>query len=106
MSGNSRAPPVRGLDGSRKLVGCDEVVSFEIVHAFIEPVIHGAYSVIRTVQLIQLERVRALALKVRAGDVHLGTRHFARVNMFLNFKIGIWLQRTASANRGDASRQI
>src|ERR1700745_246668 len=106
MSSNFRAPFVRSVDCRRKLVSRNEVVSFEIVHALIEPVVHGAYSIIRTVQLMQLECERALTLKIRPRDVHLGTSHCAGIDVLLDFEISVWLQRSAGPNRRDSGRQI
>src|SRR5580692_1330390 len=55
---------------------------------------------------MHLNRPRPFALKIRAGDVNLRARRLSSVDGLLDLEIGVRLQRSSSANRGDPTRQI
>src|SRR3954464_8641131 len=97
---------VRGLDRSRKLIVGQKVISLEIIHALIEPIVHQASCVIWTAKLEQLQCECALAFEVRPSRMDLRSGHRAVIDMPFNFKVGIWLDRAGGPQRSHASSKI
>src|ERR1700675_1351453 len=93
-------------DGGRKFRGGDEHVRLEIVHALIEPKVDGLSCVVRAGELVQLQSPSASAFKIGSGDVDLRARGFALVNLLLEFKIGVRLERTGGADGRHATSQV
>src|ERR1700674_5850753 len=93
-------------DGGREFRRGDEHVCLEIVHALIEPKIDGLSCVIRAGELVQLQSPTASAFKIGSGNVDLRARRFALVNLLLELKIGVRLERTGGADGRHAPRQV
>src|ERR1700732_2895352 len=93
-------------DGSRKFRRRDEHVRLEIVHTLIEPKVDGFNCVIRAGELMQLQSPTASPFKIGSGNVDLRARHFALVNLLLELKIGVRLERTGGADGGDATGKV
>src|SRR6202521_3078929 len=90
-------------DGGRKFRRRDEHVRLEIVHALIEPKVDGLSCVLCSGELVQLQSPTASAFKIGSGNVDLRARRFAIVNLLLEFKIGVRLERTGGADGRDAT---
>src|ERR1700687_5361152 len=93
-------------DGGRKFRRGDEHVRLEIFHALIEPKVDGLSCVIWAGELVQLQSPTASAFKIGSGNVDLRARGFALVNLLLELKIGVRLERTGGADGCDASSKI
>ena len=97
---------MRSFDCGSKLVGGDEVVNLEIVHALIEPEIHCFRSVIWASQLVRLQNPTAFTLDIRPRRMDLRPRRFARINVPLDLEIGVRLKRAGGADRRYPGREI
>ena len=106
VPGDFRSPLVRGGDGRREFLRSDEHVSLEIVDAFIEPEIYRLGRVIRSRELVHLQSPAAGAFEVRSGNVNFRAQHLAFVDGLLDFEVGVRLERSGGADRGNAACQI
>src|SRR5438309_9703124 len=77
----------------------NEHIRFEVVDAFIEPVVHRLDRIVWSRQLMQLDRPRAFALEIWTGDMHLWTRRLTVIDRLLQFEIGVRLERPRGADR-------
>src|SRR5258708_28019121 len=93
-------------DGGRKLRRGYEHVRLQIVRTLIEPKVDGLVCVIRAGELVQLQSPTASAFKIGSGDVDLRARRFALVNLLLEFKIGVRLERTGGADVRDTASKV
>src|ERR1700704_851965 len=93
-------------DGGRKFRGGDEHVRLEIVHALIEPKVDGFSCIIRAGELVQLQSPTASAFKIGSRNMDLRARRFALVNLLLELKIGVRLERTGGAYGCDATSKV
>src|ERR1700687_6141386 len=93
-------------DGGRKFCRGNEHVRLEIVHALIEPKVDGLSCVIWAGELVQLQSPTAGAFKIGSGNVDLRARRFALVNLLLELKIGVRLERTGGADGRHATCKV
>ena len=94
------------FDGGAKLVVSDIHIRLEVGYAFLDPVIHGTARIVRILELVHLRSVCALALQVRAGDVHLRPSHFARIDQALQLEVRVRLDAAGRAYGRHAASQI
>src|SRR5690348_3659028 len=106
MSRNFCAAFMGGGDCSREFISGNEVINLEIVHALIEPIIHGFCGIVRSGELMQLQSPTAFPFEIRPGDVDVWPGHCAGINRALDFKVGIWLERASRSDRSNSSREI
>ena len=106
MPGKLGTAFVRSFDSRGQLVSGDEVVGFEIIDSFVQPVVHHADGFIRAAQLKKLKRERSLALQIRPGYMHVGTGHLAAVDCALDLQICVRFEGTAGADCRYSGREV
>src|SRR5947208_10694561 len=106
MSRNFCTAFVGSGDRSREYISGNEVINLEIVHALIEPIVHGFCGIFWPRELMQLQSPSAVPFEIRSGDVDMRSGHCVGINRTLDFKVGIWLKRASRSDRSNSSRKI
>ena len=106
MSRNFCTAFVGSGDCSREFISSNEVINLEIVHALIEPIVHGCCGIFRPGQLMQLQSPTAFPFEIRPSHVYMWSGHCAGIDRSLHFEVGIWLKRASRSDRSNSSRKI
>src|SRR5438105_13162137 len=103
MSRNFCTAFVGSGDCSREFISSNEVINLEIVHALIEPIVHGCCGIFRPGQLMQLQSTTAFPFEIRPSHVHMWSGHCAGIDRSLHFDVAIWLKLTSRSGSSNSS---
>src|SRR5580700_8775273 len=93
-------------DGRFQLIRREVVVCLERGHALGGPIIHRARRVVRIRKRVHLDSEAAFALEVGASHVEFWSGQQSRVDLSLQFQVGVRLYAARSPRRRHAASQI
>src|SRR5207244_8489502 len=95
MSRNFCTAFVGSGDCSREFISSNEVINLEIVHALIEPIVHGCCGIFRPGQVMQLQSPTAFPFEIRPSHLYMWSGNCAGIDRSLHSEVGICLKRAS-----------
>src|SRR5579872_872280 len=92
---------VRGRNRCGKFRWRDEHIRLEIVDTLIEPVVHSPGSIVRSVELVHLQRPTSRPFEVWSRRMNLWPRCLTPIDLLLQLEISIGFEATGCSNRRD-----